>query len=82
MFLRAHYTVHGPLRVPVDTFPLWRLVRECLDPKHGKHNGLIDTQVKTYAEAQMESSAPLEPMLKDEPLPEEYQRELEDGMKV
>lgn len=32
--LQAYYTAHGPTKVPVETFGLWGLVRDCLDPRH------------------------------------------------
>lgn len=32
--LQDYYTVHGPLKVPVETFGLWTLIRDCLDLRH------------------------------------------------
>ena len=32
--LKTYYTLHGPEKVPVDTFSLWNLVRDALDPVH------------------------------------------------
>ena len=32
--LRDYYTLHGPERVPTDTFSLWSMVRDALDPTH------------------------------------------------
>ena len=32
--LQTYYSLHGPNRVPVDTFSLWTLIRDCLDLKH------------------------------------------------
>nr|ADI50271.1 gag protein [Enzootic nasal tumour virus of goats] len=29
--IRTHYTLHGPERVPVETFSFWTLIRDCLD---------------------------------------------------
>eukprot|EP00070_Physeter_catodon_P036307 XP_028343201.1 endogenous retrovirus group K member 5 Gag polyprotein-like [Physeter catodon] len=30
--LKTYYTLHGPEKVPVDTFALWNLIRDVLDP--------------------------------------------------
>ena len=32
--LHLFYTVHGPEKVPVDTFALWNMIRDVLDPRH------------------------------------------------
>lgn len=32
--LQDYYSVHGPKKVPVDTFSLWNLIRDCIDPRH------------------------------------------------
>ena len=32
--LKTYYTLHGPERVPTDTFPLWNMIRDALDPAH------------------------------------------------
>ena len=32
--LHLFYTVHGPEKVPVDTFALWNMIRDILDPRH------------------------------------------------
>lgn len=32
--LREYYQHHGPEKVPIDTFSLWNLIRDCLDPCH------------------------------------------------
>lgn len=32
--LQDYYDAHGPSKVPVDTFGLWTLIRDCLDPRH------------------------------------------------
>ena len=32
--LQDYYDVHGPGKVPVDTFSLWTLIRDSLDPRH------------------------------------------------
>ena len=29
--IRAHYTLHGPEKVPVETLSFWTLIRDCLD---------------------------------------------------
>lgn len=34
--LHAHHTAQGPQKVPVDTFSLWNLIKDCLDPRHEK----------------------------------------------
>ncbi|KAF6323407.1 hypothetical protein mRhiFer1_008384 [Rhinolophus ferrumequinum] len=31
--LQDYYAAHGPQRVPVETFGLWTLIRDCLDHK-------------------------------------------------
>ena len=32
--MKTFYSLHGPSKVPVDTFSLWNLIRDCLDPTH------------------------------------------------
>ncbi|XP_045439531.1 endogenous retrovirus group K member 113 Gag polyprotein-like [Pipistrellus kuhlii] len=32
--IQGYYEAHGPQKVPVDTFSLWALVRDCIDPRH------------------------------------------------
>lgn len=32
--LQDYYDVHGPGKVPMDTFGLWTLIRDSLDPRH------------------------------------------------
>ena len=32
--LKAYYTLHGPEKVPTDTFSLWNMIRDALDPAH------------------------------------------------
>lgn len=32
--LQNYYDVHGPDKVPADTFSLWTLIRDSLDPRH------------------------------------------------
>lgn len=32
--LQGYYDAHGPSEVPVDTFSLWNLVRDVIDPRH------------------------------------------------
>lgn len=32
--LQDFYTAHGPRQVPIETFGLWTLIRDCLDLKH------------------------------------------------
>lgn len=34
--LQDYYDVHGPSKVPVDTFSLWTLIRDSLYPRHGR----------------------------------------------
>ena len=43
--LKTYYTLHGPEKVPVDTFSLWNLVRDALDPVH--ESTRLDTKVTT-----------------------------------
>ena len=32
--LKTYYTLHGPEKVPTDTFSLWNIIRDALDPAH------------------------------------------------
>ena len=32
--LKTYYTQHGPKRAPTDTFSLWNMIRDALDPAH------------------------------------------------
>lgn len=32
--LKTYYTQHGPEKVPTDTFSLWNMIRDTLDPAH------------------------------------------------
>ena len=32
--IQTYYTLHGPNKVPVETFSLWTLIRDCLDFEH------------------------------------------------
>lgn len=32
--LQGYYDVHGPSKVLVDTFSLWNLIRDSIDPRH------------------------------------------------
>ncbi|XP_043768122.1 endogenous retrovirus group K member 10 Gag polyprotein-like [Cervus elaphus] len=32
--IQTYYTLHGPNKVPVETFSLWSLIRDCLDFEH------------------------------------------------
>ena len=32
--LKTYYTQHGPEKVPNDTFSLWNMIRDALDPAH------------------------------------------------
>lgn len=32
--LQGYYDARGPSEVPVDTFSLWNLVRDVMDPRH------------------------------------------------
>ena len=32
--LKTYYTQHGPEKVPTDTFSLWNMIRDALDPAH------------------------------------------------
>ncbi|XP_055293591.1 endogenous retrovirus group K member 10 Gag polyprotein-like [Moschus berezovskii] len=40
--IQAHYTLHGPGKMPVDTFSLWSLIRDCLDLENGEESRLKD----------------------------------------
>ena len=42
--LQDYYTIHGPSKVPVESFGLWGLVRDCLDPCHEKDKLKEQTQ--------------------------------------
>nr|KAF6418684.1 hypothetical protein HJG63_008732 [Rousettus aegyptiacus] len=43
--LQDYYDVHGPGKVPVDTFSLWTLIRDSLDPRHEREKAKEDSQV-------------------------------------
>ena len=32
--LKTYYILHGPEEVPTDTFSLWNMIRDALDPAH------------------------------------------------
>ena len=32
--IKTYYTLHGPEKVPTDTFSLWNMIRDALDPAH------------------------------------------------
>ena len=32
--LKTYYTLHGLEKVPTNTFPLWNMIRDTLDPAH------------------------------------------------
>ena len=69
--LQDYYTIHGPSKVPVETFGLWGLVRDCLDPRHEKNK--LKEQIQL-------SAPPFEGIVKnrrDELSPEE-EAELEE----
>ena len=34
--LRDYYNVHGPCKMPVDTFSLWNMIKDSIDPRHEK----------------------------------------------
>lgn len=69
--LQAYYTAHGPTKVPVETFGLWGLVRDCLDPGH---------ETTKMSEQVQPTAPPLEEEAetKEEPLDPGDVAELED----
>ncbi|KAB0377584.1 hypothetical protein FD755_012028 [Muntiacus reevesi] len=38
--IQTYYTLHGPNNVPVETFSLWSLIRDCLDFEHEERSKL------------------------------------------
>lgn len=58
--LHDFYTAHGPNKVPADAFPLWQLIRDCLDPApEGEKMRNIKREEK---EIECTPSAPPEPL--------------------
>lgn len=41
--LQGHFEAHGPEKIPVDTFALWTLIRDSLDPCHEGIRGQEDS---------------------------------------
>lgn len=39
--LRTHYSLHGPEKIPHDTFSLWNLIRDALDPEPEHSKGPV-----------------------------------------
>ena len=43
--LKTYYTQHGLERVPTDTFSLWNMIRDALDPAHESERVLTKEKV-------------------------------------
>lgn len=53
--LQGYYAAHGLNKVPADTFGLWTLIRDCLDPRH---EGLRENKRIEQDEACLPSAPP------------------------
>ena len=60
--LQTYYSLHGPNRVPVDTFSLWTLIRDCLDLKHEGRKIQMALWDSTKPEVAEPSAPPPEPL--------------------
>nr|KAF6422811.1 hypothetical protein HJG63_008612 [Rousettus aegyptiacus] len=59
--LQDYYDVHGPGKVPVDTFSLWTLIRDNLDPRHEREKVNEDSQATGKENETTPSGSPAEP---------------------
>ena len=60
--LKTFYSLHGPSKVPVDTFSFWNLIRDCLDPTHEIQKLFKAASLRRFPSAPQLQNLPEEPV--------------------